>query len=185
MGLDGTSLPSGISLKAHGCGESFPTGLSEAAMKDPALRESETRNGVRKDEDRRVEVLFFDGPILPQPAPNRMSGRKATDYPKWIAQVTETIDISADGSQAPGCHLSFALHSDLDEQPLAGESFTLTGEPAVSIQGKTDASGNLNGGDVEAGDFKLTIKGVAMTVPAISKSESRRRLRVRPDTLEA
>lgn len=185
MGMDGTSLPSGISLKAHGCGESFPTGMSDAAMRDPALRESETGNGVRKDEDRRVEVLFFDGPIVPQPAANRLSGKQATDYPKWIAQVTETIDISSEGGEIPGCHLSFALHSDLDGQPLAGESFTLTGEPSVSLQGQTDASGNLDGGDAEAGDFKLVIKGVTMTVPAIGKSESRRRLRVRPDILEA
>lgn len=94
MALDGTSLPSGISIKSHGCGESFPTDLSDAALKDPALRAGEIKNGVRKDADRRVEVYFFDGPIVPAPAANRKSGKLAVDYPKWLSQVVETIDVS-------------------------------------------------------------------------------------------
>jgi outer membrane protein OmpA-like peptidoglycan-associated protein len=171
MAIDGTSLPGGISITTHGCGENFP------AM--------ETNDGARSPEDRRNEIFFFDGPIAPPP-PGKTSKRGSKEYPQWVAQVTDTLDVSAAAaSLISGCHLSFLLHSDLDDTPLANEAFTLTGAPSVSIQGKTDASGNLKGGDAEAGDFKLVIKGITMTVPAINKSEPRRRLRVRPDIAEA
>jgi outer membrane protein OmpA-like peptidoglycan-associated protein len=78
MGLDGASLPSGISLTAHGCGENFPAD----AVPD----------GVRSPDDRRVELFLFDGPISPAPAADRLSRKGAKDYPEWLSFVTATTD---------------------------------------------------------------------------------------------
>jgi outer membrane protein OmpA-like peptidoglycan-associated protein len=78
MAIDGTSLPAGITLKAHGCGENFPAD----AVPD----------GVRSPDDRRVEMFFFDGPITPAPAADRLSRKGAKDYPEWLSLVTATTD---------------------------------------------------------------------------------------------
>lgn len=93
MTLDGTTLPAGIVPVAHGCGESFPAGLSAAALKDPAQRKQAAGDGKGREEDRRVEVFFFEAPITPAPAADRKSPKDATDYPEWLAQVTETLVI--------------------------------------------------------------------------------------------
>ncbi|HEY4184902.1 MAG TPA: HET-C-related protein [Polyangia bacterium] len=78
MSLDGTTLPAGIALTTHGCGENFPV--------------DETGDGVRSPENRRVEILFFEGPIKPPPA-GETSARGSSDYPAWLKQVTQTIDL--------------------------------------------------------------------------------------------
>jgi peptidoglycan hydrolase-like protein with peptidoglycan-binding domain len=72
--LDGAALPADIRVVAHGCGEGFPTGGSAAS-------------------DRRVEIFFFAAPIDPAPSADRKSGPGASDYPKWLEQVLETVDI--------------------------------------------------------------------------------------------
>ena len=51
MGIDETTLPAGITITTHGCGESFPV--------------AKFQDGQRSPEDRRVEIYFFDGPIKP------------------------------------------------------------------------------------------------------------------------
>ena len=53
MALQDTSLPAGITLTTHGCGENFPV--------------AETTDGQRSPDDRRAEVFFFDGLITPPP----------------------------------------------------------------------------------------------------------------------
>ncbi len=92
MDLDGTTLPAGIVPVVHGCGESFPAGLSAAALKDPSQRKA-AGDGKGREEDRRVEVFFFEAPIDPAPAADRKSPKDAVDYPEWLAQVTETLVI--------------------------------------------------------------------------------------------
>jgi outer membrane protein OmpA-like peptidoglycan-associated protein len=79
MGLDGTSLPSGVKLTTHGCGENFPV--------------DETGDDVRSPENRRVEIFFFDGPITPPP-PGQTSAKGSRQYPAWLKQVEQTIDIT-------------------------------------------------------------------------------------------
>src|SRR5262249_39168842 len=60
MALDGTTLPEGVEITTHGCGENFPV--------------AETQDGQHSDEDRRVEAFFFGGPITPPP-PGKFSKR--------------------------------------------------------------------------------------------------------------
>jgi outer membrane protein OmpA-like peptidoglycan-associated protein len=79
MGLDGTTLPSGIGITTHGCGENFPV--------------AETGDGVRDPDNRRAEILFFDGAITPPP-PGKTSKKGSTEYPRWLKQVAETTDVT-------------------------------------------------------------------------------------------
>lgn len=78
MALDGTTLPAGTKLTAHGGGEFFPV--------------DETGDAARSAENRRVEIFIFDGPISPPP-PGPTSKRGSVEYPRWLQQVQETIDI--------------------------------------------------------------------------------------------
>jgi type VI secretion system secreted protein Hcp len=79
MAIEETSLPDGITLTTHGCGENFPV--------------ADTGDGERNPEDRRVETFFFDGPITPAP-PRKTSKKGSAEYPAWLAQLTETVDLS-------------------------------------------------------------------------------------------
>ena len=83
------------------------------------------------------------------------------------------------------CHFTYVLHSDSDETPVANSDFKIEAGPNDVRQGRTDASGNLEAGEVEPGDFKLVIAGTTMTIPALNKKEARRRLRVRLDLPQA
>ncbi|HKP97063.1 MAG TPA: peptidoglycan-binding protein [Fibrobacteria bacterium] len=85
MLLDETKLPAGITVTTHGCGEFFP--------------ETATGDGVRNRDNRRVELFFFDGPIAPPP-PAKKSKRSSPEYPQWLKQVTETVEVSADATEA-------------------------------------------------------------------------------------
>jgi peptidoglycan hydrolase-like protein with peptidoglycan-binding domain len=116
MGIDGTTLPAGITPTTHGCGENFPVDA--------------TGDGVRDPDNRRVEVFFFAGPITPPP-PGKTSARGSTEYPQWLAQVTETVDFSAE--KAEDDTLLIRLH-DENAKPMTEVPFrvTISGTPPVS-----------------------------------------------------
>ncbi|GEM_PF-799493 len=78
MSLDKTSLPKDAKVTAHGCGEFFPV--------------AEVKDGAKSPQDRRAEIFFFDGEIEPPP-PDKTSKKGSKEYPKWVAGVTETIDL--------------------------------------------------------------------------------------------
>ncbi len=113
MDLDGTFVPNGpannITVTTHGCGENFPAVHFE--------------NGAHSQEDRRVELFFFDGPITPPPPAGRKSKKGSTEYPQWLAQVTETVDVSG-GNDLPQT-LSLRLH-DAAVVPIANAVFKVT-----------------------------------------------------------
>lgn len=79
MALDATSLPSSATLTPHGVGEGFPA--------------QRTPNEVAAPDNRRVEVFFFDGPIVPPP-PGKTQPATGTAYPEWRRQVSKTIDLT-------------------------------------------------------------------------------------------
>lgn len=85
MAIVGTSVPGGITITTHGAGESFPA--------------VETKDSVRSADDRRAEFFLFDGPITPPP-PGKTSKRGSKEYPQWLAQVENTVDVSADSAAA-------------------------------------------------------------------------------------
>jgi outer membrane protein OmpA-like peptidoglycan-associated protein len=79
MALEGTSLPDGISVTTHGCGENFPADA--------------TPDGVADPDNRRVEVFFFDGVLGVQPPPpGDNSGPGSTEYPEWVKRAKRTRD---------------------------------------------------------------------------------------------
>ena len=80
MATDDTTLPAGTPISHHGCGEYHPVALG--------------RDGASEDENRRVEVFLFDGPVDP-PAPAGGCPRGGcTQYPEWKRRVVETIDVN-------------------------------------------------------------------------------------------
>jgi outer membrane protein OmpA-like peptidoglycan-associated protein len=148
MGLDGASLPSGISITAHGCGESFPA----ASVKD----------GVRSPDDRRVEAFLFDGPIVPAPAPDRLSRKGAADYPQWLAAVTDTFDFAFG---APDALAPFTMQLlNARRQPLRGIEYTLK-VGNHEFKDKTDDNGFLTK-DVDAAaiEGKITVGASTMNL---------------------
>jgi outer membrane protein OmpA-like peptidoglycan-associated protein len=77
MSFDGTSLPPDVAPDVHGCGEHFP-----------AVATGDEQN---VQENRRVEVFFFENEVLP-PAPGSTSGADAPEPPEWLRRATETHD---------------------------------------------------------------------------------------------
>lgn len=78
MGLDGTTLPADAKVTLHGCGEAFPA--------------AEVEDGAKSPQDRRVEILFFDGEIKPPP-PGEISKKGSKEYPQWVGGITETVEL--------------------------------------------------------------------------------------------
>jgi hypothetical protein len=81
MREDGTTLPDGVEIAVHGCGEHHPVVA--------------TGDGVVEAENRRVEVFMFEGEIVP-PVPSSEPHGGCTEYPLWVAQVIENLDIRED-----------------------------------------------------------------------------------------
>ena len=77
MALDETTLPDGVDLQTHGCGEHH--------LRVP------TSDGVDEPLNRRVEVFLFPDGIDPPPRPT-CGG--CAEYPQWLAKVVETVDFS-------------------------------------------------------------------------------------------
>jgi len=82
MALDRTSLPSGATIVAHGCGPNHPP------PDDGNVPPSDA-------EMRRVDIFAFDGPIRPPP-PGEISGPGSPEYDQWVAQMHTTFDVRSD-----------------------------------------------------------------------------------------
>jgi hypothetical protein len=80
MATDGTSLPAGTPIEVHGCGEYHPSVA--------------TPDSVALQDNRRVEVFFFRGPIKPTPVNPCPSGG-CSQYDEWVAGSKETVDVNA------------------------------------------------------------------------------------------
>lgn len=78
MKSPGTSLPTGTHVAHHGCGEYHPA--------------KATIDGAAAAENRRVEVYFFEGPVVPPP-PARCPAGGCSEYLAWNKRVVETIDL--------------------------------------------------------------------------------------------
>ncbi len=107
MATDGTSLPSGCELVKHGCGENFP--------------EEPTGDEQASERNRRVEVFFFEGPILPPP-PGKTSPKGSLAYPAWRAQVMQTVDASLEGGPVVSAAIAIWFHDHLGRRMGADPS---------------------------------------------------------------
>ena len=94
MALQGTSLPDGAQVTTHGCGPYFPIDHPDdaGASQDD---EPDSAGASENAENRRVEIVIFEGLIDPPPA-GKISKAGASDYPAWLSLVQETIDFSPD-----------------------------------------------------------------------------------------
>jgi outer membrane protein OmpA-like peptidoglycan-associated protein len=115
MALDGTSLPERIEITTHGCGESFPV--------------DQTGDNVHDDDNRRVEMFFFDGRIAPPPQ-GKTSKNGSKEYPQWVGCVTESTDFqSVDAGVSKFYSARIRLLSPLGElMPEAPYEFSWGGE---------------------------------------------------------
>lgn len=129
MALDGTSLPKGIGVEVHGCGEFFP--VTNAA-------DSFGTDGVSSEADRRVELFCFDDDIQP-PVPGPKATRGEPEYIEWNKQVTTELDVSSEGGDG-----AFVL-TVVDEEgtPLAGGKVRVTQNDETLFEGTLDSLGQV------------------------------------------
>ncbi|MEM7157971.1 MAG: carboxypeptidase regulatory-like domain-containing protein [Myxococcota bacterium] len=143
MGIDGTTLPEGITPVTHGCGEAFPLAGDGVALDDAAA------DGQSDAADRRVELFFFDGPldILPPP-PGSTSAAGSTEYPEWRLRAQQTRDFVVRETKAIAVKVTDA---DTDE-PLAGAQVTLSAAAPEGVDAKPEG-----GGSKETDDFGVAV----------------------------
>jgi len=91
MSYGGTSLDPRSIAGVYGCGEEFPLDGPDGEL-DPAPKDNQ-----HEQEDRRVEVFFFDGEVgvIPEPGGDvAMPG--AQEYPEWRARRRRIYDNTVD-----------------------------------------------------------------------------------------
>ena len=128
MGLDDTTLPEDIRLTTHGCGENFPA--------------HSTPDGVEDQENRRVEIFFFDNPIAPPdrpdavlpPPPGPNSSSSSREYPEWVLRSKETYDFEL------GAWARLALRYE-DESPAKNVEVKIRDATGVERSGATNDRG--------------------------------------------
>jgi len=77
MSLDGTSLPKGVGVIPHGCGENFPAEATADETEDAC--------------NRRIEIYYFDGELGVQPpSPGKNSKAGSPEYPEWVRRAVTT-----------------------------------------------------------------------------------------------
>ena len=157
MELDGTSLPKGIEVVAHGCGENFPA--------------KATGDDTAEEENRRVEFFFFDGKLGVEPPPKgKNSAKGSTDYPEWVKRVKRNDDHVLVSGQA-----QFLLQHLLDKKPLAGALAQIELPDGIVITKRADDQGVVRLDGVTGDRFRLlqiledpermTITGVSEPTP--------------------
>ncbi len=98
MAQDGTSLPADAQVVVHGCGEFHP--------------EVATGDAVAAEENRRVEVFLFEGPVDPPPQ-DPCPAPGCQEYPRWVGRASETIDLRDQLPAAPGRTFHLQLTDDV------------------------------------------------------------------------
>jgi hypothetical protein len=99
MAIDGTTLPDGIELIAHGCGENFPLDKIDAADAK-----------VGHAHDRRVELFCFDADLGVLPPPQgESSPAGSAEYPEWRRRSVETHDFVVDPFERFNLHVRSGL----------------------------------------------------------------------------
>lgn len=131
MNADGTTLPDGVELVTHGCGENFPLDdTGEELDQDP-------ENPERDQTDRRVELFFFDGKLgVEPPPPGKNSGPGSKQYPEWRRRSRQVRDFSL---TLDTVRLRIL---DITQTPLARADYELRAGGVVR-RGQTDDDGIL------------------------------------------
>jgi outer membrane protein OmpA-like peptidoglycan-associated protein len=151
MATDDTTLPAGTPLRHHGCGEFHPAVA--------------TADGASEPENRRVEVFFFEGDVDPPPQARCPNGG-CPEYPKWLEEVTETIDVNVKHD------VTFTIVDELG-LPWKSGKVKLTYPDGRKRDASTDADGKFHARlgegeslDVEFQDVHEASAGDGVTTPS-------------------
>ncbi|MCK6556260.1 peptidoglycan-binding protein [Candidatus Binatia bacterium] len=156
MAHDGTTLPPGVRLVTHGCGENFPVDAAGNV-------ETNARDGRADAGDRRVEIFVFDPPgIRPRPA-GRNSPPGDPTYLAWLASVTRTEDFRAERARLENSQITYLLRTNSGSLPIRNRPYRLAIAGRV-LDGTTDDRGLVAHYQLPAGDFELEIDGVRTTL---------------------
>jgi outer membrane protein OmpA-like peptidoglycan-associated protein len=130
MAVDDTTLPAGVEITVHGCGENFPLGA------DGQTVDSDAPDGHEDAVDRRVELFFFDAKlgVLPPP-PGDNSPPDSKEYPEWRKRAVETHEFIT-----PGEYTKLVIDDPLFG-PAAGIDVEVTYELSDPETIKTDGGG--------------------------------------------
>lgn len=132
MAIDETTLPDGVDLQTHGCGEHHPVVA--------------TTDGVEEARNRRVEVFLFEGEVDPPPRP---ACAGCPEYPQWLEKVVETVDFSDE----PGW-LDVAVFNDAGA-PLLSARVEVDG--AVLDARDTAQDGHVRFHSLPAGSYRVLV----------------------------
>lgn len=121
MDVEGEGVSEDTEVEVHGCGEYFPA--------------ETTGDGVASEENRRVEVFCFEGPVKP-PRPGDEATPGEPEYPQWRDSVTETIDVTAE----PMADVALRL-LDRDYSPMAAAACRATWGTKEHARGTSDGNG--------------------------------------------
>lgn len=135
MGLEDTSLAADVEPVTHGC-----TGHSDDTLTDDGLQ----------PDDRRMEVLFFDVDMKPQPSGDT-SPPGAPEYPAWRMRTVETVDF-----ENHGVHVQIV---DQQQQPVPLATVHLDGPTTQDTT--ADEHGFVSFWGLVAGEY--TVHGTSRT----------------------
>jgi outer membrane protein OmpA-like peptidoglycan-associated protein len=149
MGLEGTTLPAGVEVKTHGCGENFPI--------------DDTGDGVDDQDNRRVEIFFFDAKLGVQPKPpDKNSAPGSLEYPEWVTRSRSPIDFSI---QDDLVELAFEWPEDVVDELPDDIALVLTGDDIdpqkqfLAMGDRDDGVVRVSFGDLDPGQqVTLTAK---------------------------
>jgi outer membrane protein OmpA-like peptidoglycan-associated protein len=173
MRHDRTTLPAGITLTTHGCGENFPLDATGTAL------DAAPPDASHEQEDRRVELFFFDRKLGIQPKPlGKNSKPGGQEYPEWRLRAAVIKDLDAAGPVLLR-KLEIRLINNRDE-PLANTKYRLTVGTQI-FDDVTDAAGTLRqliSADAKSGLLSLDIWSVELTIAPLDDSAASHKARL-------
>ena len=130
MQVPGTTLPSGVSIEVHGCGEAFPLAASGHEL------DQAPSDGNDDPIDRRVELFFFGDSMGVQPElPGPTSGADTDVYSTWRQRAHQTYE------RVLGAHALEIELVDEADQPIPDARYTVRLPMGVLIDGTLDERG--------------------------------------------
>lgn len=130
MQFDGTTLPAGVEIRVHGCGDAFPLDASGHELDEAPV------DGNDDPIDRRVELLFFGDSLGIQPPPPGETSAAGTDaYPTWRRRAHQTHQ------HVLGAHALEVELTDEDDQPIPHARYAVRLPMGVVVDGQLDGQG--------------------------------------------
>jgi outer membrane protein OmpA-like peptidoglycan-associated protein len=130
MQRDGTTLPEGVVIETHGCGEAFPLDATGHEIDEAPT------DGVGDPIDRRVEVFFFGDSLGVQPpAPGETSGAGSTEYLSWRQRAQMGYE------QVFGAEAIEIVLLDEHGEPTPHARYSLRLAVGTTIEGQLDENG--------------------------------------------